>query len=120
VTLINDPSCGVEHMSSKAFRKEDIEGKTVIETSGKVGGKVKDVTFSLDGAITFIVVKDDGTERPISLKQVVGISDHVIVRGDAPMTSPGMTTSAVQVCKFCGSELSPTSTWCPRCGKSQA
>ncbi len=107
-------------MSSKAFRKEDIEGKTVIETTGKVGGKVKDVTFSLDGSITLIVVKDDGTERPVSLKQVVGISDHVIVRGDAPLSMPGMpSASAVPVCKFCASELSPTSTWCPRCGRSQ-
>ena len=108
-------------MSSKAFHKEDIEGKTVIETTGKVGGKVKDVTFSLDGSITLIVLRDDGTERPVSLKQVVGISDHVIVRGDAPMMMPGMAaTSAVQVCKFCGSDLSPTSTWCPRCGRSQS
>lgn len=108
-------------MSLKSFRREDIEGKTVIETSGKVGGKVKDVTFSLDGAITLIVLKDDGTERPISLKQVVGISDHVIVRGEAPMSGiSGMSSAgAVQVCKFCGAELSPTSTWCPRCGRSQ-
>ena len=108
-------------MSSKPFHKEDIEGKTVIETSGKIAGKVKDVTFSLDGTITLIVIKDDGTERPVSLKQVVGISDHVIVRSDAPLSMPGVPpASAVQVCKFCGSELSPTSTWCPRCGRSQS
>ena len=111
-------------MSSKPFHKEDIEGKTVIETTGKIAGKVKDMTFSLDGTITLIVLKDDGTERPVSLKQVIGISDHVIVRGDAPMSMPSSpsapSASAVPVCKFCGSELSPTSTWCPRCGRSQS
>jgi sporulation protein YlmC with PRC-barrel domain len=108
-------------MSSKPFHKEDIEGKTVIETTGKVAGKVKDITFSLDGTITLIVLKEDGTERPVSLKQVVGISDHVIVRGDAPLSAPGSPSmaSAVPVCKFCGSELSPTSSWCPKCGRSQ-
>jgi len=110
-------------MSSKPFHKEDIEGKTVIETTGKVAGKVKDLTFSLDGTITLIVLKDDGTEKPVSLKQVVGIADHVIVRGDAPIATTSAASvpsaSAVAVCKFCGSELSPTSTWCPRCGRSQ-
>jgi sporulation protein YlmC with PRC-barrel domain len=107
-------------MSTKAFRKEDIQGKTVIETSGKVGGKVKDVTFSLDGAITLIVIKEDGTEHPVPLKQVVGISDHVIVRGEPMMGGASIpTATGTPVCKFCSSELSPTSTWCPKCGKAQ-
>jgi sporulation protein YlmC with PRC-barrel domain len=107
-------------MSSKSFRKEEVEGKTVIETSGKVGGKVKDLTFSLDGTITLIVAKEDGTEVKIPLKQVVGISDHVVVRSEsAPMQGSGAAASSSRVCKYCGAELPAGTTWCPACGRAQ-
>jgi sporulation protein YlmC with PRC-barrel domain len=108
-------------MSSKSFRKEEIEGKTVIETSGKVGGKVKDLTFSLDGTITLIVVKEDGSEVQIPLRQVVGISDHVIVRSEGA-TSQGFGTkapSANGACKYCGAPLPAGTSWCVACGRAQ-
>ena len=39
----------------KSFRKEDVVGKTVIETSGSVKGQVTDILFDLEGALTFLV-----------------------------------------------------------------
>lgn len=107
-------------MSSKPFRKEEVQGKTVIETSGKVGGKVKDLTFSLDGTITLIVAKEDGTEVQVPLKQVIGISDHVVVRSDAPAIAPAARFSGAGGCKYCGAELPAGTTWCPACGRSQS
>ena len=117
-------------MSSKPFRKEEVEGKTVIETSGKVGGKVKDLTFSLDGTITLIVIKEDGNEIPIPLKRVVGIADHVVVRSEGTMLPgyPGATAApssspaaprAGNTCKYCGADLPAGTSWCPACGRAQ-
>ncbi len=48
--------------SSKAFRKEEITGKSVIYSSGRNTGQVKDLTFTLDGSITLIVERSDGGE----------------------------------------------------------
>ena len=99
----------------KTFRKEDVVGKTVIETTGTVKGKVTDVTFDLGGTITLVVKDADGRESQITVARVTGISDHVIVKSDRPEgASAGGTT-----CKFCGAAKSPDSIWCPSCGKSQ-
>jgi len=78
----------------KTFRKEDVVGKTVIETTGNVKGKVTDVTFDLNGSITLIVKGADMTESQVPVTRVTGISDHVIVKVDQ--------ASAGTKCKFCG------------------
>jgi sporulation protein YlmC with PRC-barrel domain len=126
------PSCRPSHMSStKSFRKEDIEGKTVVESSGKVMGKVKDLLFSLDGTITLVVTKEDGSDVEVSLSKVMGVSDHVVVKidgsGSRPPAPPkqvtSTTTGTVTVsgtpCKFCDTLLAPGVLWCPSCGRSQ-
>jgi len=95
----------------KTFRKEDVVGKTVIETTGAVKGKVTDVTFDLNGTITLIVKGSDGNESQVTVAKVTGISDHVIVKVD--QAGSGTT------CKFCGATKPPDSIWCPSCGKSQ-
>jgi sporulation protein YlmC with PRC-barrel domain len=104
---------------SKAFRKEDITGKSVIYSSGKNTGQVKDLTFTLDGTITLIVERSDGGEIQIPLSKVLGVSDNVVVRDEsAPRTggpSPGMVA-----CKSCGHESPVGTLWCPSCGKSMA
>jgi sporulation protein YlmC with PRC-barrel domain len=102
---------------SKSFRKEDVVGKSVIETSGLVKGKVKDVVFSLNNTITLIVEGVDGKETQIPLARVTGISDHVVVRSDLAVGAA--TTSPARSCKFCGAPITPGERWCPSCGKSQ-
>ena len=62
----------------KTFKREDVVGKTVIETTGTVKGKVTDVTFDLGGGITLIVKGMDGTEYQVPVARVTGISDHVV------------------------------------------
>lgn len=103
---------------SKSLRKEDVVGKTVIETSGLVKGKVKDVVFNLSGVVTLIVELADGKDVQIPLARVTGISDHVVVRSD--LTTELSTSSQRASCKFCGASITPGERWCPSCGKSQS
>jgi len=99
----------------KTFRKEDIVGKPVIETSGTVKGKVKDITFDLSGTITLIIEGIDGNESQVPVSKVTGISDDVVVKSElAGATASGST------CKYCGKPITPGQTWCPSCGKAQA
>lgn len=100
----------------RSFRKEDVVGKTVIETSGAVKGKVKDVMFDLGGGVTFLVQGADGKDSQISLSKVTGISEHVVVEGEtAESGAPGYGTT----CKFCGAAKPAEERWCPSCGRSQ-
>ncbi len=100
----------------RSFRKEDVVGKTVIETSGAVRGKVADVSFDLDGTVTFLVRGLDGKDSEVPVSKVTGISDHVIVRSDRSGEPAG---SAATTCKFCGAPKPPGDRWCPSCGRSQ-
>jgi sporulation protein YlmC with PRC-barrel domain len=102
----------------KSFRKEDVLEKTVIETSGRVEGKVKDVVFDLSGTVTLIVEGKDGKESRVPLTRVTGISEHVVVRGDMDAETSASGTSSS--CKFCGAPLTTGQDWCPKCGKSQS
>ena len=103
--------------SSKAFRKEDITGKTVIYSSGRNTGTVKDVTFTLDGIITLVVEKADGGEVQIPLAKVLGVSDNVIVKEEA-VSKPFGPSPGMVACKSCGRESPIGTLWCPGCGKS--
>lgn len=101
----------------RSFRKEDVVGKTVIETSGTIKGKVTDVIFDLGGTVALVVETPDGTESRVTTSKVTGISEHVVVRSeanDASEPSPGTS------CKFCGASITSGTIWCPSCGKSQA
>ena len=62
----------------KSFRKEDVIGKTAIETSGRIMGKVSDVLFDLNGTITFVIGGADGRELQVPVARITGISDHVV------------------------------------------
>ncbi len=102
----------------RSFRKEDVVGKTVIETSGMVKGKVKDVVFDLNGTITLVVEGADGRDSQIPVSRITGISDHVIARSDIAV---GVSTSSTGTsCKFCGASIAPDEAWCPNCKKSQS
>jgi len=101
----------------KSFKKEDIVGKPVIETSGTAKGKVKDVSFDLSGTITLIVEEEDGKESQVPIVRVTGISDDVVVRSEP---APGLSMPAPgDSCKFCGKPIAPSQIWCPSCGRSQ-
>ena len=101
----------------KTFRKDDVMGKTVIETSGSIMGKVEDVVFDLGGTITFVVKGDDGKKSEVKVSNVTGISDHIVVRSEAQ--AAGQAPGAGSTCRYCGAAKAPNSMWCPACGKSQ-
>jgi sporulation protein YlmC with PRC-barrel domain len=101
----------------KSFRKEEIAGKSVIDSSGKVAGKVKDLNFTLDSVITLVIEKTDGSEVTIPLKSVMGVSDHVIVKEDAFIIKPAVAAGMV-ACKSCGTLAKIGTTWCPSCGRA--
>jgi sporulation protein YlmC with PRC-barrel domain len=99
-----------------SFRKDDVVDKTVIETSGRVLGKVKDVTFDLGGAVTLFVEGADGKDLQVPLNRVTGISQHVVVKAEL---GPGISTAGPTACQFCGAALAPGQRICPSCGKAQ-
>ncbi len=108
--------------SAKSFRKEEIVDKAVIDSSGKIIGKVRDLTFTLDSSITLIVVKPDGGQLEVPLDKVMGVSDHVIIKEDAvtPKPVPVAAAPATVVCKACGAQAKAGTQWCPNCGRSLA
>jgi sporulation protein YlmC with PRC-barrel domain len=101
----------------RSFKKEDVVGKTVIETSGAVKGRVKDIIFDLGGEVTFLVQGADGKESQIPISKVTGISEHVVVRGEAATESGASGYGTT--CKFCGAPKLAEERWCPSCGRSQ-
>ena len=101
----------------RSFKKEDVVGKTVIETSGAVRGKVRDIMFDLSGGVTFLVQGADGKDSQIPLSNVTGISEHVVVKGETA-TEQGAPSYGT-TCKFCGAAKPAEERWCPSCGRSQ-
>ena len=113
--------------STKTFHKEEIEGKTVIDSLGNVRGKVKDVIFSLNGGVVLVIERQDGAEGKVPLNKVMGISDYVIMKDETSESPPFVSqsvTSAVGAtvsgaCKFCGTVIPAGTTYCPGCGRSR-
>lgn len=104
--------------SSRLFHKDEVTGKTVIDSTGKVTGMVKDVLFSISGEVMLVVAKKDGTEIQVPMSRVVGLSEYVVTRNDALPQTAQAPPQAQPECKFCGHEMGPT-VYCPGCGKSQ-
>lgn len=98
----------------------------VIDSSGKVRGKFKDLLFRLDGTVTVVAETEDGADALIPFSRVMGISDHVIVKSDAgeltgqagKRIEPG-PQEAASACRYCGQAMPAGTVWCPSCGKSQ-
>ncbi len=62
------------------FRKDEVDGKVVVEASGKALGKAKDIAFGLDGSVALIVVGNDNSEIQIMMDRVAGVADYIVVR----------------------------------------
>jgi len=67
------------------FRKEEVDGKIVVEASGKALGKAKDIAFGLDGSVALIVAGNDNSEIQITMDRVAGVADYIVVRRDRPV-----------------------------------
>lgn len=120
--------------SSKMFRKDEVEGKVVIEASGRSLGKAKDVAFGLDGTVALIVLANDSSELQISLDRVTGVDEYIVVRSDktqarqmpvapAPVMAPAppptpapQVAAAAKQCRSCGAPMKPGAKFCTKCG----
>ncbi len=119
--------------SAKYFRNGELQGKTVIETTGNRLGKAKEVAFSLDGTAMLFVEKDDGGERQVPTSKVIAIGEFIVVRSEvaqipsvpsaapSPPPMPTMVPAPVPpafVCRSCGAVLKPGARFCTKCGTS--
>jgi len=130
----------------KMFRKEEVDGKIVVEASGKALGKAKDIAFGLDGSVALIVAGNDNAEIQITMDRITGVADYIAVRRDrpeqkmeappkkaavpvaAPAPAPARVYQPVQaapiaapvaaspVCKGCGAPLRVGAKFCTKCG----
>ncbi len=131
--------------SPKHFRKDEVDGKVVIETTGKAFGKAKDIAFGLDGTVALIVLTDDNTEVEVTMDKVMGVADYIVIRKDTPLPKasppppspspvavpapapvsipppvmvapPAPVPMAPSVCRNCGAALKQGAKFCTRCG----
>jgi sporulation protein YlmC with PRC-barrel domain len=130
------------------FRKDEVDGKIVIEASGKALGKAKDIAFGLDGSVALIVMGNDNSEIQITMDRITGVADYIVVRRDrpepkadvpqkrapAPMAAAApapvqprvnpaipaaIPIAAAPVCKNCGAPLRVGAKFCTKCGTAQ-
>lgn len=128
--------------SSKLFRKDEVDGKTVVEASGNTFGKAKDIAFGLDGTVALIVLDKNNNEVQVTMDRVLGVGDYVIIKKEKPeprpTPSPAPQPAVVpppaspapnpvippappvatlgMVCRSCGAALKPGAKFCTKCG----
>ena len=115
--------------SPKFFRSSELQGKTVIDTTGNRLGKVKEVGLGADGSAMFFLEKDDGSETAISASNMMAIGEFMVMRAEtaqgqttvpptpepAPAVAPAPSTPQT-VCRNCGAAMKPGSRFCTKCG----
>jgi sporulation protein YlmC with PRC-barrel domain/ribosomal protein L40E len=117
--------------SPKYYRNGELQGKTVIETTGNRLGKAKEIALSLDGSTMLFVEKDDGSEVQFQTSKLIAIGEFIVVRSEAvpvppvpsavpsPSPAPTMAPAAAtptMVCASCGAPLKPGARFCTKCG----
>lgn len=124
--------------SSKFFRKDEVAGKIVVETSGKALGKTKDIAFGLDGTVAMIMLTNDNSEELITMDRVLGVGDYIVVKKAAPERNPSPApvegaasvppayaipapppvpaAPIASICRNCGSSLRLGAKFCTKCG----
>jgi sporulation protein YlmC with PRC-barrel domain len=120
------------------FRKDEVDGKIVVEANGKAFGKAKDIAFGLDGTVALIVLTNDNSEVQVAMDRVMGVGDYIVIRRDSPqpkvappqpakkpvvapapvpvMASPPPAAMAGGACRSCGAPLKPGAKFCTKCG----
>ncbi len=126
----------------KLFRKEEVDGKIVVEVSGKAFGKAKDVAFGLDGTVVLIVLANDNSEAQVTMDRVMGVGDYIVITREAPQPKPSAAlvnkpvaapapapavmapppvvpvpaVAGASFCRSCGNTLRPGAKFCTKCG----
>lgn len=64
----------------KFLKKEEINDKIVIETTGRKVGKAKEIAFALDGSAALFVTSDSGSDVQIPMARIMGVGEYIVVR----------------------------------------
>ncbi|MDA4123157.1 MAG: zinc ribbon domain-containing protein [Thaumarchaeota archaeon] len=64
----------------KFLKKEEINDKIVIETTGKKIGKGKEIAFALDGSAALFVTTDSGIDMQVPMARIMGVGEYIVVR----------------------------------------
>ena len=119
-------------MPNIIFRSEDLTGKDVIDSKAIRVGRVKNISFDLNGAIGFVVETIGMEEKIISRDQIAVVGDIILLKPEeenrvissSPSTAiPPIQTSTPQprvvsevICSSCKSINKPGANYCRRCG----
>jgi len=114
------------------FRKQDVENKPVIDSSGKSIGTGLDIAFSLDGRLGLVVKTPKGSEIEIPMNRVIGVTDYIVLSPEGPSSSQVVqvqhtepltptqplvsSNTQQQTCSSCGMSLKPGAKFCTSCG----
>jgi sporulation protein YlmC with PRC-barrel domain len=111
------------------IRRQDVESKVVLDTSGKSIGTAQDIAFSLDGKLALVVKTKKGEDVEIPVSRIVGVADYIVLTPESSvstqigpqsqpstMTQTSTLTSVDQNCTRCGMPLKPGAKFCTHCG----
>ncbi|HKM76015.1 MAG TPA: zinc-ribbon domain-containing protein [Candidatus Bathyarchaeia archaeon] len=96
------------------YRKEDVENKTVLDTSGKSIGIAQDMAFSIDGKLALAIKPSKGEVIDIPMTRVIGVSDYIVVTPEVSASTQPVQPSRAQAST---TPVSPVQQTCPSCGK---
>ena len=94
--------------TDKSLTKERLISMQVVDSNGRLVGKVKDVTFEIGkSGISLSVEKENEQMQTISWDEVQGASDFVVLKPVQQPVQPQQSNQ--QLCPTCGKPL----TWIP-------
>ncbi len=106
------------------YRREDVENKPVLDTSGKGIGTGQDLAFSLDGKLAIVVKTPKGEDIEIPMTRIVGVADYIVLTPETltqakqPSLQPqgSAPTNVQETCPNCGMPLKSGVKFCTHCG----
>jgi sporulation protein YlmC with PRC-barrel domain/ribosomal protein L40E len=88
-------------------------GKDVIDADAKKLGVTKDLAWSDDGRLAFVIEFDDEEESFLSFNDIERIGDVVFVKAKSALTAAPSIT-----CPVCKHKNLPEAKFCAKCGRT--
>jgi sporulation protein YlmC with PRC-barrel domain len=116
-------------MSVKFYKREELEGKPVVDQEARIRGKVEDLAITEDGQVGISIKNDDGEERLLKLDEIKKIADVILLTEEVPAEKepePNLSqpeseettgeTTPTNICPNCGYENRQSMNFCVKCG----
>jgi sporulation protein YlmC with PRC-barrel domain len=97
----------------KWHRREELNGKEVIDSAAKKVGTIKDLAWSNEGKLAIVVDTGKEEESYLPFDQVEKVGDVVFIRASSSLESVPMKT-----CPVCKHKNLLDAKYCQRCGKT--